>query len=373
MEVLDKLTDYKSEKLNNIIHDDLQSHSYNYKKFNVYNTNIDVPLQKIWLRMPKVKVFKPIFTNFVSQKKSMPLSVILPQNTIIIKKFYGFIKKLERKIRIIVKNLLNIKKISMKSSLNNKEGFSPIFTMRMQFKKYDENSCDFLFNIYNHNHERVNLNYIDSGSFVSCFIELSEVFIHKGGNFGFNWNILQMKIYPDFDFSTCMFIDEISDEEKEKEIIKEQECYHCLYCPNAFKRTYMCINTKQSSLPPPPPPPPLPIIKTSKISITKTKKEQKTQQQVVFAPTINDILNVKLKSTKINNNTNNINNINNINDDNNNFFPTLDEILEIKNKLKKNDNQSLSSSFDEILNDNEDKDNKQNNDSFDDILDEDTD
>ena len=53
----------KLDKLDNIISDSLQNFTKDYQKINIYNNGLGLPLQKIWLLTPKLKIFKFSYKN----------------------------------------------------------------------------------------------------------------------------------------------------------------------------------------------------------------------------------------------------------------------------------------------------------------------
>lgn len=307
------ITDY-TNNLPDIILSDIQNHGPKYKKVNVYNNSIKSPLQKIWIRTPKMKIFKPTF-NPTADKKSVSLTILLAPNTKDIKRFKIFIKKLEQRIASLI-NLSD--QHTIRSSIKSSDNYADNFTIKMPYTKI--NDCyEFSFHIYNIDNKRVSLKMLESGMYTSCYIELTDVWI-SDIEFGFNWNVLQMKLYPEFDFSKCLFLDENIEEKKN---LTDQECYHCLFCPNNHIRTHFCTNNTQNNVqhsmdipllpPPPPPPPPVPqnILINKPLQITK-KIEAPKIENTGFRLTVNDLLSVKLKPiSKINNN--NENNDNNIN------------------------------------------------------------
>lgn len=267
-------------------------HGQNYKKMDAYNNKINIPLQKIWLKLPKVKIFKPTF-GYLKDKKSIQLTVILSPNVGEIKKFKLFIKKIERKIKNIMKS-----NNTLRSSIRSSK-FDNIFDIKMPCHKF--NDCyEFDFHIYNCNNKRISLHNLNSGTYITAFIELSEVWTNDS-NIGFNWKILQMKVYPEFDFTKCLFEDD--DISSESNII--EECYHCLYCPNRHVRTHFCNNTTPIISPhqqelTPPLPPPLPVIIPKKnYKIVKKKgchdRNNVETKSTSFIPSMTDILSVKLR------------------------------------------------------------------------------
>jgi hypothetical protein len=313
----DFITDYSKIVIPDIVCTEPMYHGPNHKKINVYNTSISSSMQKIWLRMPKMKIFKPTFN--MTGDKNVPVTVLFGPNVGNVKRFRLFIKKLEKNIMNMLKN--NKKKCKSSIKINN--NFNDSINLKMPCHK--NNDCyEFLFHIYNENNQRISVKSLDSGTFISSFIELSEIWI-SDTEYGFNWKVLQMKVYPDFDFSKCLFTDEMKEEDETKnDETKNDECYHCMYCPNKHVRTHYCNNHQQpmminhqqpmminhqqpmminyqqpmvssgqylmndqSQIPingPPPPPPPI---------INKNKEQVKT----FFRPsiTLNDLRSIKLK------------------------------------------------------------------------------
>jgi hypothetical protein len=331
-----RLTNYKNCNFDKIIITDPINYSNKYSKINVYNNKLNEPLQKIWLQLPKVKTFKPVFINIKKfNVKSLPMVTILSPLLGDIKKYFLFIKKLETHILTLINKKLN-KNLKLKSCLKKKLNFNPTMTIQMPIKKIDDNCCEFLFHIYNFLNKRITPDLIETGTYISSFIELTEVW-YSDTYVGFNWNILQMKLYPDFNFNQCLFFDETVDEDKT--II--EECYHCLYCPNQHVRTHMCLNNNSneinnnihphsqhsshsshsSNLPPPPPPPPSPPP-----ILSKNNNSNNTEQNNSFSPSISDLLNIRLKPI-----------IPTIKKElpksSNGYAPSLDDILKAKEKL----------------------------------------
>lgn len=350
------VTNYIEDDLSGLVITDKLYHGSSYKKINVYNKLIKTPLQKIWIRMPKVKIFKSTIGLFLDQK-SIPLSVYLAPNIGKVRKFRVFIKKLERKI----KKLLGFKNLG-KSAIKKLDNFPDIFTVKMKSEKV--NNChEFKFHVYNNFNKRVNLTTLKSGTYISAYIELSEVWIN-GDDFGFNWSVLQMKVYPEFDFTKCLFLDETDCESEDEQ---PDECYHCMYCPNKHVRTHFCPsshphisnasnaqnsfnfnNFNNSNIPPPPPmnipinnpiniTKPLPKIPTDKTNSPQNNKNDNEQRSFFVPPSVQDLLSVKLKPVKKNNDKyNNDKNNDNKNNDSENDKDKI--IKDVKSKLKSVEN-----------------------------------
>lgn len=338
------LTDFSQDKLYNLLTDDLQSHGYKYHKINIFNKNIDSPMQKIWVRVPKVKIIRPIFasSNSSGNNKSIPMTIILSPNTRTINRFYMFIKRIERRVIKIVHAATDNNKLVIKSSIRSSDGFDPMMCLRLPFRSHvdkDDSCFEFSFHIYNHLNKRITPSRIQSGNFISAFIELSEVWIGEK-EFGINWTVLQLKVYPDFNFNICLFDDELEEESTGQ---YNDECYHCLYCPNQHVRTHMCSSSSLS--PPPPPPPPIfnPIITHTPSSYTPRTNQSTHQSPSIqpsgFIPSIQDLQSIKsrLKRIDVDNDNNGTNN-HNLPNNYGSLVPTLYDILETKDNLRSTTN-----------------------------------
>jgi hypothetical protein len=275
------ITNYKTDKLDSIVYDDRLKG--NYLSVDVYNNNINIPLTKIILLSPYLRIFRNSLRITDNMQYTIPLNVIVGENTNKIKSFRLFIKKLERQITDHIFSKIKKRKVKYSIKKLNKE-LAETMTINLPFTK--KNNCyEFSFNIYDQNNSRVGIDQLNYGLTARSCIELDNVWI-RDDKIGFNWVVKQMKICPNIDFTKCLF-----DEDEMTEIGKPTECYHCLYCPN-YARTHYCvnnncdmnnnyqiINSNTSSLPPPPPPPP---------KITK-------QSTSTFVPTVADLKSVKLK------------------------------------------------------------------------------
>jgi hypothetical protein len=219
--------------------------------------------------------------------------------------------------------MTNNKKLKLNSSIKSGGDFPPIMKLKLPCYKTSSNCYEFRFHIYNHLNKRVNIQTINSGLYIKAFIELSEVWINDI-EIGFNWNVLQLKVYPEFNFNTCLFID---DKVEEHESDKVNECYHCLYCPNQHVRTHYCTNNSIPYIQPPlsmtnsniaPPPPP--------IISNKSNNNNNVKPISSFIPSVKDLLSVKLKPINKNDKKETDSN-----------SPTLNDIINVKKNLKPKD------------------------------------
>jgi hypothetical protein len=289
----------QTDKTLDLVHDDPHYYFGDYKKINIYNKKIKIPLQKIWIKTPKLKVFAPVL-YIKNAKKNIPLTFILSPNSGDIATLYTFIKRVERKCGVLVKTITGNKKLKPKSILKQNDGFDPLMTVRMPLEIVGD-CYEFGFNVYNHMNKRVSIRTIESGIQVSSFLELTDIWYNEETlKYGFNWNVVQMKIYPEMSFAICLF-----DDDADKYVLKDEknECYHCLYCPNAHIRTHVCNNSGGSgSIPLPPPPLPIttPVDKPKYVRKEVVKPKPKTvDAPMSFMVSQNDLLNIraKLKAT----------------------------------------------------------------------------
>ena len=186
-----------NDNLDKLIHDDIQSYIGDYKKINIYNNNIQVPLQKIWLLTPKLKMNGKIYVPN-KQKQSGLLTLILYDLDPEVKKFKQFIINIEEYITNIIHSL-GYDNLTLKSCIKCSDTFFPSLTVQLPLNKKDND-------IYDVNNKKIKCDEIENGSFVLTYIELTDVWINSK-DYGINWNVLHTKIYPEFNFKKCLFTD----------------------------------------------------------------------------------------------------------------------------------------------------------------------
>ena len=195
---------------NNIFFDKICNFYKSYKKIDVYNLNSNQSLQKLWIKITNVKLYTSIY-----EKNNNSFIVFNNNHSDNIMKF---INKIDKKIKKHFKSY----KLNLKKTIIDKIPFN---IMKINLPKVNiNNSTHLSFNIYNHNNKLINPKILEKGCKISCFLELSEIWISET-NIGCNWNVLQMKIYPELLFNKCMFYDE-----EPIQIKNETECFHCLNC-----------------------------------------------------------------------------------------------------------------------------------------------
>ena len=192
-----------NDDLNNLVHDDLQSYIGDYKKINIFNQNITSQIQKIWLLTPKLKMLGKIFVPSKNKQVAL-LSLILYDLNPEILKFKQFINSVEEKISDVIKKM-GCDNIVLKSCVKTSTNFFPSLTISLPFTKNNDDII-FNFNIFDNNNQKIQLSDIDSGSFIKSYIELSDIWVNTK-EYGINWKIMQMKVYPEFDFQKCLFTD----------------------------------------------------------------------------------------------------------------------------------------------------------------------
>lgn len=369
--IKNKLTDYFNDKLNNIVYDYVNNNT-GYKKINIYNNSIYY-MQKIWIKTPILKIFRPIYLPNEKCKYSIPLTLLLPNTNKEMLHLHNFLKKVELKVSKIIKQTTSNKNLKLKSTIRNIDNFPPILYVEMPFTKLTDSMFEFNFQIYNSHNQRVNMDTLKNGVSTQIYMELSHVWI-SNDEYCPVWTVLQMKIYPELLFDKCLFADSDSesdsdndsdndsdsdndnnkdsnsdDDNKNKKKNKKKdkkkdnnECYHCLYCPNHHVRTLYTFpnsngnignnhynhsynqnynynninnqnNNNQNNIPlPPPPPPPMNINKDFKPA---------------FKPNVEDIKNMLTKLKPINKEKDN-----KINKDSDEDFDNID-LSKIKDKL----------------------------------------
>lgn len=195
----DQLTKY-DDKLNNLIIDGLQPHFQDYQKVNLYNTSISIPLHKIWLKTPKLRLLK---TPFINEKNKYPVSIefLVYRQTPEQDEFLSFIEKIEKKARLIIKKQVS-KQQKMRSIIRPLNDLCYIISMKCPIDtKRGGLSCG----VYNNKNRLIDPTHeLNSGVNIGSYIELTDIWVSEK-EYGFNWNILQMKIYPEFNFSKCLF------------------------------------------------------------------------------------------------------------------------------------------------------------------------
>lgn len=253
------------DKLDNLLFDDSYSCNDTYKKMNIYNNSISLPVHKIWLELPKLKMLGKINKiNNNKDKSILLLSLILYDKDPNIKKLIKFIRTLEEQIVNHMSTINN--DIILKSCIKNSDKFFPTINFNLPLNKQDLLEFD----IYDINNKKINYEKIELSSFIKLFIEITDIWMNNK-EFGINWKFLQMKVYPEFNFNKCLFTDGPINNNNDPD--------------------YHFVDVKNTS---PPPPPPLPVIKKNNDNITKNNSIGS------FAPSVSELLNIKNKLKSVN-------------------------------------------------------------------------
>lgn len=184
------------DALDNLSHDDIQGNVGLYWRMNVFNNNIKIPLKKIWLLTPKLKLLGKVHQSGKILSAGN-LSVILYELDDEIKKFRAFVDKIEEKIGEILEDMTG-DSLTLKSAIKTCDTFFPSLTLQLVLDKN---------NIFDNDNELIKYDSIVNGSFLIAYIEVGDVWLNYQ-YYGVNFNVLQMKVYPEFDFTRCIFTDE---------------------------------------------------------------------------------------------------------------------------------------------------------------------
>tara|TARA_B100000401_G_scaffold437672_2_gene383845 strand:+ start:271 stop:1155 length:885 start_codon:yes stop_codon:yes gene_type:complete len=132
-------------------------------------------------------------------------------------KLYEFIKNIENEATNIVKQSFK-KKISLHSNItvDNK------FIVNINYKNIP---------IFNNKGITINFDSVDVGSDFILLMKLQSVWVDLNKKkFGLNWNICQIKIYPELDYTICYINDSDDEDSNKKNIVNEYLVQRCLFC-----------------------------------------------------------------------------------------------------------------------------------------------
>lgn len=321
-ESFNKIININKFNINEDIHiTNIRNFYNNYKQVDIYNINCKIPLQKIWIKLPKVKLYSNMICKNMNNS-NINCKIILDKSNKELNDFINFINGIDSKIN---EHLSYLEK-KYKNSIEKDKYYDKMKLILPTIKV--NNSYLYNFNIYNHNNKIINPNILNRGCYISCFLELQNIWISEN-KYSCNWTVLQMKTYPFLDFSKCMFLDE---EPIKINNNKENECYHCMHCINSHNTTKIISNDlpQRRNINPML----LSNMKNKLSNINNKKKNNKNEnikkKPISFVPSLNDILNIKNRLNKID-----TNNKIKINVKNKSFNPTLEEIINMKKKLIK--------------------------------------
>lgn len=248
-----------------------------YKKSDIYNPEINEPLHKVWIKTPYAKTLSSSsFKNDLAKDLSIGFSPITKDVRIFMTKI--------KKIESFIASKLNM---DYKPSVKKLNSYMAVMNLKLQ-----SNNNRFSFNCYDPDNKKLDFSNVNKGEKISGYIELSDVWV-RDDEIGFNWSILQCKVYRVFDFTQCLFDDE--GDVPNEEIILSQP-------PPPPPMPNFMSNTNNNYTPPP-----------TNLFNNNCNNTQLTQKPIKkFMPSSQDLLSAisKLKSVKNNNENENENNIN---------------------------------------------------------------
>ena len=230
--------------------------------------------------------------------------------------FSNFIKKIEKEANLYIKNKLKKKTIKLHSNF--------IYDIKNTDKNYidKEHTTKYIFKlsnkstIFNYNNEIIDN--IDIYSNIILLIKLQNIWLDLDSKlFGLNWTIYQIKVYPPININQCLIYD--SDDNEDYQVVKKELIVQkCIFCNSEciFNNTINNIS----------------IAKGGKGAVKGALKGSKGGKG---GKSSNESFKISTctSNKSISNNTGRGNNIK----DNHNPIlpPTADELINIRNKLKK--------------------------------------
>ena len=188
------------------------SKPYNYseKKYNIKcllkqnnNTNL------ITIQTPKMKLESNLSSGYI---------VFSFYNNKKHDKLYEFIKNIENEASNIVKQHFK-KKLNLHSNITDENKF--IVSINYTTIPIFNNKCN-----------NISFDNVDINSDIICLMKLQSLWVDLNKKkFGINWNICQIKIYPELDYNIC-YIHDSDDENNDdkKNIVNEYVVQRCLFC-----------------------------------------------------------------------------------------------------------------------------------------------
>lgn len=258
--------------LKNFYYDDIIKFKENQSKIKVYRTGESFKYNRIIIKTPRMRLaFDP------KKNKYNSISLSLHPLTENIKKFYNFIKKIDKLNKQHVRNIFSKNKMIYKSNIikNKDTNFRYI-----QFNL--SNKCT-IFNWKKENCTKSDLLFENDVTFL---IELNYIWMNDK-KYGTNWDILQIKMHrPILNLDDCLFI---SDSDTDDENSEVKTIYKCLNCNRNYDNKPVLENLYNKPMQKQIPQPPLP-----------PKKSTNTERKIISfrPPSVKDILNMKNKLKK---------------------------------------------------------------------------
>ena len=292
---------------------------YNKKPFIIQTTKCLIPNVPVIYSYNNFKFYKlkVVAHNYNFEKKT--------------KEFVNKVEKIDTYIQNKVKKIYK-NKYKQKNFINTSNNYNNKVYFYFNIQFYNNKP---ILDIYDSNKIQKDLNYLIEYSHAYSLIWLKNIWI-KNNKIGLNWVILQMKVYlPIYKIDTCLIIDDddektqIDTSNKSMVLNNDDITYgnHPIYS-KYFKMKRLRI--------------PIPSIQ-QKMTLESIEPSiiLKNENEIVTEKNVNNIVvklghldglkNIKLNKCKFNNDKKNNQKI----DDNKMRPPTLEEILNIKQKLKK--------------------------------------
>lgn len=207
---MSKITSKEDWKSDSLVMDEIINDGVNRFVIDVYNRDKGFPLQKIWVKLPKVRIS---YRTNITSSRYINLTVIMGPMVGAVKDCYDLIKNIEQTIK---KSNAN-KDGEFKASIKETKSFYPKLIINLPVKEKHFN-----FTVYDHQNKKIKKNQFDRGDCVSAYLELSHIWV-RNEDYGCNWVVKQMKYYPMVDFDVCLFSDEkplLLEDEEEVKIVK---------------------------------------------------------------------------------------------------------------------------------------------------------
>lgn len=296
-----------TDNLDNLLIDNKVSiQSGEYNKLHIYNKNVKKHLQKIWLLTPKLKLLKNVFVvDKIRQAALVTPTLYIEDNDI--NQFRQYIDKLES----FVGDILNTDRgycLALKSTIKTHESLYPSFTLQLSTNKK---------NIYNNRNELIKYDEIEENAFMGAYIELSHVW-YNTSYYGLNFTVLQMKVYPEFDFSRCVFNDSNIRHDDSVMMMRTQSI------PIKSRGgPALSLNKNRGG---------------DEIKDIQKPEQKQSNLNMTFTPSVKDLLSIKDRLKPITHNNNNSDEPKPIIDPNNIFEKIVDSVLDkniITKKLNK--------------------------------------
>ena len=287
-----------------INYNELSKYNLSYINSNIYNNKSTIKcylnnLNKntnIFLKTPKCELGSNINSGFIV------ISIINNDKNNI---FINFIKKIEKETGLYIKNKLKKKNIKLYSNFINDNKKKDNINIKYIFKILKNHNT---FNIFDHNGNILDNNKLEMYSNIILLIKLQNIWIDFEKNlYGLNWRIYQIKIYPDINLNKCLIFDSEDENDTDANISKTEIIVQkCVFCNSicSFNNNINNINIakgkgkgKGKS------------IISNNINTTssgrgknitkKIESEKPKTTNIIMPPTVNELINMKNKLKKV--------------------------------------------------------------------------